>query len=195
MSLEKYDESDPIQQRMDEVATRILKGKSELAIARELGIKRVEVIRYRDLWREKMQHDAESTDMARDHLNQMVEHYNRIIDKSYKVLDELDSMSFDEKVAAQKNTTLKNISEYEDKRVKALREAGLLDGQMGDEMAKMEEQHALLIDILRNDLCPSCRNAIASKLSRITGKAETKSTPHVEQIVDGEIVEDDESDG
>lgn len=189
MSLEKYDESDPIQQRMDEVATRILKGKTEYAIARELKITRVEVIKYRDLWRDRLQADAESTDMARDHLNQMVEHYSRLINESYKVLDDLNAMGFDEKVAAQKNTTLKNISEYEDKRVKALREAGLLDGQMGDQMAEMEEKQALILDILRNDLCPACQANTRIKLSRVTGKAEPK-VEYEQDIVEGEVVDE-----
>lgn len=166
--IERYDEGDHIHQMMDKVASRLMQGKSELAIARDLGIKRVEVIKYRDLWRERVQHDMESTDAAREHLNKMVVHYDRLIDKSYRILDDLDALAFDEKVAAQKNTTLKNISEYEKVRVDLLQKAGLLDGNFGDEMAEMEEKQALLISILRDDLCPECRNTVARKLQKVT---------------------------
>lgn len=179
-----YDESDPIRETMEKVATRILQGKSELAIARDLGIKRIEVIKYRDLWKEQLQNDMESRDAARDHLNMMVKHFDRLIEESYDVLDSLKARIFDEKVAAQMNTTLKNISEYEDKRVKALREAGLLDGAaMGDEMAEMEEKQQILIDILRNDLCPHCRPTVMKKLQRVTQQVEA---------VDVEVVNDDD---
>lgn len=187
--VELYDGSDHIQDLMDKVATRILQGKSELAIARDLGIKRTEVINYRDMWKNRMANDMSARDSARDHLNQMVEHYSRLIDKSYKVLDDLDNMSFDEKVAAQKNTTLKNISEYEAKRVDALQKAGLLDASdLGDEMAEMEEKQQILIDILRNDLCPTCRPNVMHKLKRVTGQVEEI---RVEQVIDAEIVEDE----
>lgn len=172
--IEQYDGSDQLHQMMDKVATRLMQGKSELAIARDLGIKRVEVIQYRDLWKQKVQSDMESTDSARDHLNKMVHHYDSLIGESYKILEDLKGMSFDEKVAAQMNTTIKNISEYEKVRVDLLQKAGLLDGNLGDEMADMEEKQAILIDILRNDLCPACRQTVATKLQRVTNVVEAK---------------------
>jgi len=184
-----YDESDPIQEMMDRVATRLMQGKTELAIARDLGIKRVEVIKYRDLWKESLARDNEARDSARDHLNIMVKHYDGLIERSYKVYQNLDDMAFDEKVAAQMNTTLKNISEYEGKRVDALQKAGLLDGaDMGDEMAAMEEKQAILIDILRNDLCHVCRPEVMRKLKRVTGQVEEIKQ---DDIVDGEVVDDE----
>lgn len=175
-----YDDSDPIQEMMDEVAKRVMQGRTELSIARELGIKRVEVIKYHDLWKQRLQEDHEATDAARDHLNKMVKHYDTLIFESYRVLNNLKDMSFDEKVAAQMNTTLKNISEYEAKRVDQLQKAGLLDGaEMGDQLAEMEEKQAVLVDILRNDLCPECRTTVMRKLQKVT------------QIVEATVVYED----
>lgn len=190
--IEQYDGSDLILEMMDKVATRLMRGKSELAIARDLGIKRIEVMRYRDLWREKLQSDAESTDVARDHLNKMVEHYDRLIHESYKILDDLNAMAFDEKVAAQKNTTLKNISEYEKVRVDFLQKAGLLEGaSMGDLMADMERKQQIVVDILKDkdSLCPICRPTVMAKLRAVTGKTEAVQVDD-NDIVDGEVVDD-----
>lgn len=185
--IEKYDDSDHILDTMDAVAKRLMAGKNELAIARELKMKRIEVIKYRDLWRERLAADMESRDAARDQLNQMVSHFDRLIEKSYSVYRSLESMSFDEKIAAQMNTTLKNIADYEDKRVKALRESGLLDGAaLGDQLAKMEEKQQILIQILRDDLCPTCRIKVMTKLKRVTGQVEAVD------VVESVVVEDDQ---
>ena len=43
---------------------------------------------------------------------------------------------------------------------------------MGDQFADQEEKMKKLIDILRNDLCPACRQLVASKLKEITGQVE-----------------------
>jgi len=190
LSIEQYDGSDQLLEMMEKVATRLMKGKSELSIARDLGIKRVEVIRYANLWREKLQNDAEATDTARDYLNQMVEHYARLINESYKILEDLNAMSFDEKVAAQKNATLKNISEYEKVRVDFLQKAGLLDGSnMGDQMAEMERKHQIIVNILKSDLCPICKPNVMAKLRAVTGKVEAHQVDEHGDIVDGEVVD------
>lgn len=186
-----YDDNDPILEMMDKVAVRLLKGKSELAIARDLGIKRVEVIRYAELWKEQLR-NSDTAEAARDHLNMMVKHYDRLIEKSYEVYRNLEFMSFDEKVAAQMNTTLKNISEYESRRVDALQKAGLLEGaEMGDEIAAMEQKHEIIIKILREDLCPVCKPMVMSKLKAVTGKVEAHQVEDDPNIVDGEVVEDE----
>lgn len=170
---------------MEQVASLRLAGKSDTAVAREIGIQRKVAIQLFNEYKEIVKSDRESRDWARDHLDLMVKHYDRLIEKSYEVYRNLEFMSFDEKVAAQMNTTLKNISEYEHKRVDTLQKAGLLEGaELGDEMAAMEEKQQLIIDILKNDLCPVCRPTVMSKLKRITGKVE----PHEDVVV---VVDDD----
>lgn len=159
--------------RIEEVAELRTSGLTEYAVAKKLGIKRTEVIELYDRWKDMLTEDSQARDMARDHLNVMVKHYDKLIQESYKILDDLNKMQFDEKVSAQKNITLKNISDYEARRVDALQKAGLLDANdLGEEMARMEEQKSILVDILQNDLCPGCKGKIAQKLGLVTGRVE-----------------------
>ena len=177
MSIAQYEESDPIQERMDEVASRILKGHSELKIARDMGIKRVEVLNYADLWRKQMANDSDSRDMARDYLNQMVQNTNTLIFKANAVLDELEALDFNDKIANQKIAALKTIHEFDRTRVDLLQKAGLLEGaELGDELAEMEKKQKILIDILRNDLCPECQKTVARRLQQVTDTVEAVVT-------------------
>lgn len=171
--LEVYDENDPIQQRIEQVAKGLMKGHSELKIARDLGIKRVEVLRYADLWRKQLAADSDSRDMARDYLNQMVQNTNTLIFKANKILDELENLEFNDKIANQQVATLKAIHEFDRTRVDLLQKAGLLEGaELGDELAEMEKKQKILIDILRNDLCPECQKTVARRLQQVTNVVE-----------------------
>lgn len=172
---------------MEQVASLRLMGISDTAVAKRLKIKRTVAIELFNEYRNVIRADADSRDMARDHLDMMVQHYDRLIEKSYEVFRNLELMSFDEKIAAQQNTTLKNISEYESKRVDALQKAGLLEGaDMGDQIAAMEEKQQILINILKNHVCPNCRPTVMAELRRVTGQTEAHQVDN--EVVDGEIV-------
>lgn len=159
--------------RIDEIAKYKMEGMTDAAIAKRMGLKRVQVIEGFNQWKDMLLQDGMARDFARDHLNVMVRHYDRIIHKSYQVLDDLDNMVFDEKVSAQKNATLKNIADYEARRVDALQKAGLLDAQdLGDELAEREEREAVIIDILKNYLCDDCKKVVAHQLGQLTNKVE-----------------------
>lgn len=176
--------------RMETVAELHLKGKTPYAIARELSIKVVEAKNAIAQWQEIVNNDMASRDAARDHLNAMVQRYDRLISESHDNLRNLQLMSFDEKVSAQINATLKNIADFDAKRVDLLQKAGLLDASdLGDEIAEMEEKHQLLIEILRNDLCDRCKPHVMHKLKRITGQVEEIRVEH--EVVDAEVVESD----
>jgi len=176
-------------ENMEQVASLRLSGKSDTAVARELNIPRKVVIELFNEYKTIIRQDAESRDLARDHLDLMVKHYDRLIEKSYEIYRNLELMQFDEKMAAQMNTTLKNIADYESRRVDTLQKAGLLEGaELGDEMARMEEKHQIIVDILRKDLCPICRPTVMSKLRAVTGKVEAHQVDP--DVVDGEVVDD-----
>lgn len=171
MTISAY-ESDAFQM-MEKVADGLMMGKTEYAVAKELGIKRVEVISLHNQWKEMLAADNMASDIARDHLNKMVKHYDRLINESYKILADLKDERFTHQIAAQMNATLKNIADYEARRVDALQKAGVLEGaDLGDELAAMEEKHHILIEILRNDLCPDCQKSVATKLQKVTNQVE-----------------------
>jgi hypothetical protein len=57
--------------------------------------------------------------------------------------------------------------------VDLLQKAGVLEGtDLGAELAEMEEKQAILIDILRNDLCEKCQATVARRLKEVTGQVE-----------------------
>lgn len=156
-----------------DVAELASKGWKPMAISKELGIPFGAVKKAIGQWEEILRNDLESRDAARDYLNRMVSSYDDLLKKAHENLDELRALSFDEKVSAQINATLKNIADFEAKRVDALQKAGLLDAhELGDELAEREERERKLIEILRNDLCDECRMVVATKLKALTQQVE-----------------------
>lgn len=158
---------------MERIADLKFQGYSETQIAKQLEMKRKDVIILFDEYKDILTSDSEARDMARDHLNQMVKHYDSLIRKFYELVEEINLLNFSHQVAAQKNAALKAIADLEAKRLDALQKAGLLDSaELGDELAEMEEKHAILISILRDDLCFDCKQRVGDKLSRVTNQAE-----------------------
>ncbi len=136
---------------MDEVIALKLTGLSETVIAKQTGLQRKVVIELVNQWKDIMVNDNSARDAARDHLNQMVKHFDLLIKRYYDLLNDLKYEDFGHQVAAQINSALKQIADLEVKRVDALQRAGLLDAaELGDEMVEMEEKQAILIEILRN---------------------------------------------
>lgn len=173
-------------ERRNKVADLMMQGKSEFAVARELSLKVVEVKAYWNQWKDLVAQDEDGRDAAKDYLNRMVKHYDLLIEKSHQNLKDLASLAYDEKVSAQVNATLKNIADYEAKRVDALQKAGLLDASdLGDELAEREEREALLISILQNDLCEDCKQVVRDKLTVLTGQVQGT-------VVESEVIDNND---
>lgn len=158
---------------MEKVADLTMHGHTATAISKQLGIQRKEVMLLQEDFRIALSKDGEARDLARDHLNMMVKHFDSLIKKFYDLVNEIDTLEFGHQVAAQKNAALKAIADLEAKRVDALQKAGLLDSaELGDELAEAEEKREILISILRDDLCSDCKSRVAHKLAQVTGQAE-----------------------
>ncbi len=168
MALELF-ESDRFQQ-MEKVADLTLKGHTATAIAKTLNIPRKEVMTLQEDYRTALANDHEARDMARDYLNLMVKHYDNLINSFYQLIDDIDSLAFNDRVAAQKNAALKAIADLDAKRVDALQKAGLLDSaELGDEIAKWEEEKESMLSILM-DLCAVCQPKVADRMRRLRGE-------------------------
>lgn len=168
----------------NKIADLMMQGHSEFAVARRLGIKVVEARGYWNQWKDLVAQDHEGRDTAKDHLNRMVKHYDLLIEKSHQNLKDLADLDYDEKVSAQVNATLKNIADYEAKRVDALQKAGLLDAHdLGDELAEREEREAMILGILQHDLCDDCKDIVRDKLTKLTGVVQG-------EVIDSEVVSD-----
>jgi len=153
-------------------------GLNATEISREIGLARKDVNAVIAAWREAAREDTHMRDIARDALNKMVDHYDKLIKKYYELLSDLDEQIKENGIlshqfAAQKNSALKAIAELEAKRVDSLQKAGMLDAhELGDELAKMEEDKQMVFDILRHDLCDVCRPKVMRKIGEASGRVE-----------------------
>lgn len=162
---------------MEKVWDLHMKSKTPYSIARTLSVKVVDVKLAIEQMQLIIRDDMEARDSAKDFLNDMVVRYQTLMDEAQKNLEDLQALTFDEKVSAQINATLKNIADFDAKRVDFLQKAGLYDtGALGDELAEREEREKQIIQILRTDLCPECTAIVRDKLTKLTG------------VVEGEVV-------
>lgn len=168
---------------MERVAILRMKGHTDTLISKELNIPRRMVKELFNEYKEVLVKDSESRDRAKDALNVMVEHYDLLIKESHEILTDLKGENFSDKVSNSMVSVIKTIGDLEAKRLDAWQKAGLLDNsELGDELAEMEEKASMLINILRNDLCPVCRKTVADKLQQATN------------IVEATVIYDDEGD-
>lgn len=162
---------------MEQVWDLHLKNKTPYTIARTLGCKVVDAKFAIEQMQLIIRDDMDARDAAKDHLNDMVQRYQMLMDEAQQNLEELKGLNYDEKVSAQINATLKNIADFDAKRVDYLQKAGLFDtGSLGDELAEREEREQQILQILRSDLCPTCTAVVRDKLTKLTG------------VVEGEVV-------
>lgn len=158
---------------MDKMANLWLKGeRNPTAIAKQLGMKRAEVLVLIEEFKNIARNDEEVKHRAKEALHEADEALNMIVKRSWETVEQADDAG-DLKTKA---TVLKNIADVEGKRVDMLQKAGLYDdAALGDELAEMEEKQQMLIAILKEVTadCSHCKVEVARRLSRVTGKAET----------------------
>lgn len=158
-------------EQMGLVVERYLKGENVTAIARNIGLKRAEVLVYIDEYKEIARNDDAVKDRAREALHSADAHMNMIIERSWETVEQADNAN-DHKTKA---TLLKNLADIERNRVDMLQKAGLYDdAALGDELAEMEEKQQMLIAILKEVTadCDKCKFEVARRLSKVTGKSE-----------------------
>lgn len=185
--IEMYDESSDLLKQMEKVARLRFQGENHTAIAKQLNLKRAQVIQLDERYREILINDAESKDIARDLLHQMRAHFDHLIKEYYDLLDDLRGLTFSHNVAAQINAALKAIADLEARRLDFYQKAGMFDGaELGDELAAMEEEKDFILNILRNDLCPSCSFTVRQKIKQYHGEVDVPALD--EDAVEGEVV-------
>jgi len=170
--------------RMDKMANLWLKGeRNPTAIAKQLGLKRAEVLSLIEEFKQIARNDEEVKHRAKEALHEADESLNMVLKRSWETVEQADDAG-DLKTKA---TVLKNIADVEGRRVDMLQKAGLYDdAALGDELAEMEEKQQMLIAILKEVTadCSHCKIEVARRLSKITGRAETVS---VVQVIEGEV--------
>lgn len=161
------------------------------AIAKKLGVKRVDVLEHIKEWKESNSGNKFMQERVEELLALSDEHYSKLIRGFYDVVQTIDVALTDASskdraaLLGQKNTALKAIADVEAKRIDMLQKAGLLEAaDLGDQFAEQEAKAQQIMNIIRDvtSSCDVCRPEVSRRLAEIMGKADPT-------IIDSEVVE------
>jgi hypothetical protein len=103
---------------------------------------------------------------AREALATADQHYNRLIQKAYEVIDSAESLGD----LGEKRQSLKLILEIENKRIEMLQKAGLLENkEIAEELMESERKMEVLVKILRevSGQCDHCKVEVTRRLADV----------------------------
>lgn len=157
--------------RVNNVVELMLKGNSIPSIAKELGMKQVDVVECIDHWKSVAANTTQIQDRARDAIAGADQHYAMVIERLWETVEQADNGG----ELRTKSTTLKMVADVEQKRIDMLQKAGLLDNQeLSAQMAATQKKQDALMQVLREVAgeCEHCRGKILNRLAKISGQAE-----------------------
>lgn len=158
-------------EQMNEVVERSLKGYNPTQIAKELDIKRGDVLRIIEEWKSYAQNDKTIQERAREALVASDQHYSMLMNKAWETVEQSDNAAD----LRSKVSALKLVAEIQSRQMEMLQKAGLLDNtEMGSRIAEAEEKQEVLMGILRDvtSKCDKCQREVKQRLSRISGIVE-----------------------
>lgn len=170
----------PRYEEMQAVVEQYVKNVNPTKIAKNLGIRRVDVLAHIDEWKAT----AGGMDVMKDRVETLIssmdEHYSLLIQKAYEIIEEVDRPLDDEEkrketmtrsqMLSQKKGALDLIAKLEKDRIDILQKSGLLElDHMGEELAIMEEQKSLILEIMADELCPHCKTRVMGRLAGAMG--------------------------
>lgn len=154
---------------MDKVMEQYFKGVNPTQIAKVLNIKRAKVLDMIDEWRLYAVNSKAISERAREVVSSADAHYSMIIDQAWDAADRAK----DNEESRNQISALSLAANTEEKRVKMLKEAGVLDNlELAAQVADTEEKAEAVMDILRDvtSTCSHCKEEVARRIARITGK-------------------------
>lgn len=173
----------PHYDEMYKVVEMFVQNVNPTKIAKELGLRRVDVLKYIDEWKQS----AAGMDVMKDRVETLIasmdEHYSLLINKAYEIVEEVDSIDRSSEketmtrsqMLSQKKGALDLIAKLEKDRIDILQKSGLLEmDHLGDELAAMEEQKAAILSIFEEEgvLCSACKPKVLGRLSSVMGGGE-----------------------
>jgi hypothetical protein len=163
---------------MRDVVELFVQNVNPTQIAKRLGLRRVDVLDHIEEWKRS----ASGMDVMKDRVEELIasmdEHYTLLIRKAYEIVEEVDSIDRDNaketmtrsQMLSQKKGALDLIAKLEKDRLDILQKSGLLEmDHLGDELAKMEEEKQVILDILSHDLCGHCKPVVMAKIAKMLG--------------------------
>lgn len=184
-------------EEMNKVVELYIQNVNPTKIAKELGIRRVDVLNHIEDWR----NTAKGSEVMKDRVEELIamldEHFSMLIRKAYEVIEEVDRIHEDgedtkrketmtrSQMLSQKMSAIKTIADLESKRIDVLQKSGLLEmDHLGDEIAKMEEEKQIILDILTNDLCDHCKPTVMAKIASLLSGQPVETTY---EVVKGDV--------
>ena len=156
---------------VNRVASEYVKGSTEIQIAKQLDMPRTRVVKLLDEWRGMVANNDAIRARAREALATADQHYNRLIQKAYEVIDAADSQG----ELGEKSKAIKLILDIENKRIEMLQKAGLLENkEIAEELMAMENRQEVLVKILRevSGKCDNCKVEVTKRLADVAKSEE-----------------------
>jgi hypothetical protein len=160
--------ADPVE-TMATVGELTLKGKGPREISKMLDLPYSTVKEHLAAWRDSLRFSEYASVKAQESVFEADHHFSLIKGESWRLAEEAKGDGDRRSELA----ALKLAGDIESKRVDMLRNAGLLENnELAQQMLETERKQEILANIIRNILCPECKKAVASELSKITGVVE-----------------------
>ena len=149
---------------MNSVVAEYLKGETPTDIAKSMGMARVRVVGLIDEWRGLIANNEAIRSRAREALGQADQHFTRLINSAYEVIDSADQR---DNLSAKTNA-IKLVVDIETKRIGMLQQAGMLENtELAEELAETEQKQAALESILKEVIseCSHCKPKVMQRLA------------------------------
>lgn len=162
---------------INNVVGEYLKGNDPTVISKQLDIPRNRVVQHINEWKVMASANDAIRARAKEALAVADTHYNKLISKSYEVMDEA---SLNNNLSA-KTQAIKLVMDIESKRIDMLQKAGLLENkELAEEILEVENRQEILMSILRDIASehPEIRDEIMRRLSEIAKKNEVITIVH-----------------
>ena len=157
---------------VNRVVEHYLKGNDPTKISKDLDIPRTRVVTLINEWKVMASANDAIRARAKEALASADAHYNKLIAKSYEVIDEATTVAN----LPAKTAAIKLVMDLESRRIDMLQKAGLLENkELAEEMIQIEERQEILIGILKDIASghPEIREKIMKRLASAVKENET----------------------
>jgi hypothetical protein len=171
---------DDLVKHLDEinrVVEEYLKGNDATKISKQLAIPRNRVVQHINEWKVMASANDAIRARAKEALAAADAHYNKLITKSYEVIEDATTTAN----LGAKTAAIKLVMDIESKRIDMLQKAGLLENkELAEEMLQIEKKQEILMGILRDIASeyPQIRDEIMRRLSDIAKRDEVITIVH-----------------
>ena len=162
---------------INNVVGEYLKGNDATKISKDLAIPRTRVVQHINEWKVMASANDAIRARAKEALAIADTHYNKLIAKSYEVIEDATTTAN----LSAKTAAIKLVMDIESKRIDMLQKAGLLENkELAEEMIQIEKRQEVLVGILRDIASehPEVRDLIMSRLSSIAKEGEVITIVH-----------------